>query len=217
MIKILIVEDHPLFRNGIKLSLSQNEDISVIGEADNKEDAVELVKKDAPDLILMDISLKRSDGLETTKEILEINHDIKIIILSSYTDAHYIKRAIQAGAKGFLPKEILDDNLFDAISKVMNNKLYFDPLISDSFLVSYAKEVQSGSKPIDVLFNPIEKQVFLYLMDGDGMKDMAGKMKVSLAYLSKVRNAIFERAGVTSLVALTKFALKEKLISSDDI
>ena len=216
MIKVLIVEDHPLFRNGIKLSLLQNEDISVIGEADNKDDAVDFIKRETPDLILMDISLKESDGLEATKKILEINHDIKIIILSSYTDAHHVKRAVEAGAKGFLPKEILDENLFIAISRVMDNKLYFDPTISDSFLVSYAKEVQSGSMPIDVLFNPIEKQVFLYLMSGDGMKDMAGKMKVSLSYLSKVRNAIFERAGVNNLVALTKFAVKEKLISTDD-
>jgi DNA-binding NarL/FixJ family response regulator len=216
MIKILIVEDHPLFRDGIKLSLSQYENFSIIGEADNKNDAIERVKKEIPDVILMDISLKDSNGLEATKEILEINHDIKIIILSSYTDAHHVKNAVEAGAKGFLPKEILDENLFTAIAAVMKNKLYFDPSISDSFLVSYARDVQSGCTPIDALFNPIEKQVFLYLMKGDGAKEMAAKLKVSLAYISKVRSSIFERAGVNSIVELTKFAVKEKLISLDN-
>jgi two-component system, NarL family, response regulator NreC len=212
MIRILLVEDHPLFRSGIKTSLLNHEDISIIGEADNEVDAIELVKKESPDLVLMDITLKGSNGIEATQKILSFNSLIKVIILSSSTDLQNIKRAITAGAKGFMPKDIPDDKLIIAIRTVINNKLYFDQSISDSFITEYAAEQQNCSKPIDVLFNSVEKEVFFYLMSGVGIKEMASKMKVSIAYLSKIRNIIFEKAGVNSLVELALFAVREGFI-----
>ena len=134
MTKIVLIEDHHLVREGIKALLEKLDGISVAGEAPDGKEGLDLVRKIKPDLVIMDINLPKVNGINATKTIRNEFPEIKVVVLSMYSDEGIVRQAFAAGARGYLLKNSLGAELSMAIQSVMNNKVYFSPEIASVFL-----------------------------------------------------------------------------------
>ena len=141
--RIVLADDHVMFRQGIKNILEGAGDLEVIGEASDGLKLLELLKKVTPDMVILDISMPNLRGLEATREIKIIAPDVKVLILSMHRDKEYVYYAISAGAEGYLLKEDADTELFAAIEKIRENGLYLSPLLSGELI---HESIQSSHK-----------------------------------------------------------------------
>ncbi len=145
-IKVLLVDDHQIIRDGVKTMIIDEEDIEFIGCADNGKKALELIKFQLPDVVISDISMPDMTGIELTSKIQQMNIKTKVLILSMYTTDDYIFNAIQAGAKGILPKQdTTKEMLMDAIRIIYSGSEYYAPSISKKLMNSYLSSVKKGN------------------------------------------------------------------------
>ena len=128
--RIILADDHTMFRQGIKNILEGAEDLEVVGEAGDGLNLLELLKKITPDMVILDISMPNLGGLEATREIKTISSDVKVLILTIHRDKEYVYHAISAGAQGYLLKEDADTELFAAVEKIRHGEHYISPLLS---------------------------------------------------------------------------------------
>jgi DNA-binding NarL/FixJ family response regulator len=131
-IHVVLADDHQLLREGIRSILSKEPDVEVVGEAENGRQAMELVEKTKPNVVIMDISMPNLNGIEATRKIKEAHPEAKIIALSMHQDKRFIASMLEAGASGFLLKDCATEELIKSIHTVMQNKTYLSPLISTS-------------------------------------------------------------------------------------
>ncbi len=143
-IRVLIVDDHALIRDGLKALLRSVNEIQITGEASNGLEAIEKVKSARPDVVLMDIRMPKMNGLEALKEIKKISGKTKVILLSTEVSEEYINEAINNGAQGYLPKNIKKTRLVEAILRVYHGEDYFDPSVSDVIFKSHLKKPLKG-------------------------------------------------------------------------
>ena len=127
MIRILLAEDHALVRDGLKSLLAAEEDITVVGEADNGIDAVALARELEPDIVLMDIGMQGLNGVEATRELIKFDLALKVVALSMHSDVRYVSRMLQAGARGYLLKDSAFEELVNGIRAVVADKLFLSP------------------------------------------------------------------------------------------
>ncbi|NOZ83366.1 MAG: response regulator transcription factor [Epsilonproteobacteria bacterium] len=136
---IFIVDDHKMLLSGLTMILESSEDFTVSGSASNAEDVISCIKTKIPDIVLLDITLGKTSGIDLIPKLKEVSHNTKIIILTMYEDQQHLKAAIKAGASGFLPKKAMDDDLFYAIKTVTEGKVYIYPSLLGEFVNSALK------------------------------------------------------------------------------
>ena len=164
--KILIVDDHPSVRDGLSLSIALQPDLEVCGEADSEDEAYNLVKQSAPDLVLIDISLKSGNGIELLKRIHSYNPSIKMLVVSGFQESLYAERACRAGALGFLNKQESSVKLIEAIRTVLAGERFLSPAISRR-LINQSLGVRDKTKsPIENLTN---RELEIFRMIGEGL------------------------------------------------
>ena len=214
MIRVYIVDDHELVRNGVKRLLADASSIKVIGEAGRGEDAVAYVRDEAnrmPDVILMDIQMPGIGGMEATRKILHLNPDIKIIALTAYVDEPFPSRLLQAGAAGYLTKDTGADEMIQAIRAVNAGQRYISPGIAQQLALK--RFVSGETSPLDVL-SERELQVMLMITQGVKVQDISEKLHLSPKTVNSYRYRLFEKLGVTSDVELTHLAIRLGLIEN---
>ncbi|MFI5253390.1 MAG: response regulator [Bacteroidota bacterium] len=213
-IKVLLVDDHQMVLEGIKSFLTSNEKIEIIGEAMDGEEAISKVKILAPDIILMDISMPRLNGIETTRIIREINPDVKVIILTMHDDKEYVLQFMECGAMGYILKKTSPAELVRAIEAVYEGEVFFSPDISKTVLEEYQKlnRQKESSSPIDL--SPRELQVLKLIADGLSSKQIAEKLFASDRTIQKFRERIMAKLNVHNSAGLIKYALEHKLVKS---
>lgn len=214
-IKVALVDDHQIVRDGIRSLLSGLDDIEVIIEACDAKSILEKLKNIKPDVMIVDISLPEMSGIELTKIITNEYPSIKVMVLSMYTNQEFIFNAIKAGAKGYLPKNITRDELLEGIREIYKGNEYFSKDVSNIILKSYLKQVKDperfDSLQEEKLTNR-ELEILKFVAEGYSNQLIADKLFISVRTVESHKNHIMQKLELTTTVDLVKYALKNKII-----
>jgi len=216
-IRVLIVDDHALVREGIRALLSRAEDIAVIGEAGGGREAIALAGTLSPDVILMDIAMPDLGGLEATIEIRKDRPDAKIIVLTQYGDREYVHRFLRAGASGYLLKKAAGADLVAAIRSVHRGGLVLDPEIARDALtadVATPSALAGQDAPYERLTDR-EKQVLKLVAEGRSNKDVAQLLGISVKTAMSHREHVMDKLHLHSRTDLIRFAIRCGVIRAD--
>ncbi len=209
MINVMLVDDHGLVRTGIKRLLRDVSGIDVVAEAESGEQAIRQVRKEKPDVILMDISMPGIGGLEATRKISQVVPGVKIIAVTIHDDDPFPARLLEAGASGYLTKGCDVQEIVSAIRSVHIGKQYISPEIAHKLALSFVNEREKS--PLERL-TPRETQVMLMVVRGETNKAISEKLCLSPKTTSTYRYRLFEKLGVENDVELTRFAIRHGLI-----
>jgi len=210
------VDDHQIVRDGIFALLIKEREIEIVGEASNGDELFEKLKFIKPDIIILDISLPKMSGIEIAGILKKDYPDLRIIVFSSYTDEETIFKSIRAGAKGFLPKDSMREDLVEAIKKVHQGFEYLSEKIPNTILMDYIKK--SGSK--DDKYNNTklgnltkrEREILKLIADGLSYKEVGAELFISVRTVETHKNNILQKLELKSTIDLVKFAIKNDLI-----
>jgi DNA-binding NarL/FixJ family response regulator len=205
-IRVLVVDDHPMMRQGFKATINAEADMMVCGEADSSATALEKVAALKPDLATVDLNLKNSNGLELLKDLQVRYPDLRVLVVSMYDEAFYAERVLRAGARGYLTKEAGTDRLVQGIREVMLGK----PCVSDSVATRIISRSMGGPAR-QVLHSPSslsdrELQVLEYIGSGFASGEIAEKLHLSVKTIESHRENIKQKLKVTSGAQLVKYA-----------
>jgi two-component system response regulator NreC len=215
-IRILIADDHALVRAGIAAYLNMSDKFEVVGEAADGVEAIEAAKKLKPDVILMDIAMPTLGGLEATLEIKKLCPEIKILVLTQYDDAVYVRRFLKAGASGYLLKKAVATDLIAAIKAVAAGEMYLHQSIASSVVDGYlgVQKGEPGEDPYEKLTDR-EKQVLKLIAEGCTHKEMADILNISVRTTVAHQENICLKLGLHTRIALIKFAFQKGIIKID--
>lgn len=214
-IKIILTEDHQILRDGVKVLIA-SENIEIAGEAASGAELWKLLETEQPDLILMDISLPDTSGIELTRELSQRRPEIKVLILSMYTDESFINQAIKAGAKGYLHKNTTREEMLTAIDSVYSGSDFYSENISKIILKSY---IEKAKLKTDEITNPHEvlskREIEILKMFAEGYinKEIADRLFISIRTVESHKNHIMQKLNLKTQVELVKFAIKHNLAS----
>ncbi len=210
MYKVLIVEDHALIRFGLKTAFESKNFIDKIYEAASAEDAIELVKDNQINAVIMDLGLPNMNGIDATKEIKNINKDIKVIILTSHSSEQEVIDSIKAGASAYCSKDINPDRLADTIVSVIEGAAWFDPKIADVVLKTLSENKQSQTLDIDESYNLTdrEKEVLEYICEGLNNGEISKILDVSINTVKVHVSSIIQKLGVEDRTQVVVKAFK---------
>ena len=212
MINVMLVDDHGLVRTGIKRLLNDVNGIEVVAEAETGEQAIRQVRKERPDVILMDISMPGIGGLEATRKISQALPGVKIIAVTIHDDDPFPARLLEAGAAGYLTKGCDVGEIISAIHSVHHGKQYITPQIAHKLALSFVNE--RDKTPLERL-TPRETQVMLMVVQGETNKAISEKLCLSPKTTSTYRYRLFDKLGVDNGVELTRFAIRHGLIKEN--
>lgn len=210
-IKILLVDDHQILRDGIRNVIEKNTTMEVIAEAKDGREAIKLCKKLKPNVVIMDIAMEGLNGVEATKRIVAENPEIKIIALSMHSNKRFVLGMFKAGAYGYLLKDCDSEELIKAIKTVSINQKYIAQNISNVIL----SEFISGQLEEESLTTR-EKEILQLIAEGKSSKDIGDILFLSSKTVDAHRKNIMDKLELYSLPELTKYAIKTGLISLDE-
>jgi DNA-binding NarL/FixJ family response regulator len=209
MIKILIADDHPVVRKGLKEIIQAIPDMTVSGEASNEQEVLENVRKIDFDVVLLDISMPGKSGLDVLKELKRGKPELPVLILSIHPEEQYAVRVLKAGASGYLTKDSAPDELITAILKVSRGKKY----ISASLAEKLAYDLEIGAeKPLHETLSDREYEVMCLIASGKTIKEIAEELYLSVKTISTYRARILEKMNMKSSAELTHYAIKLGLV-----
>lgn len=209
MIRVLVADDHPIVREGVKQILSETNDIVVAQEASTGQEAIDLVWKNQYDVVLLDISMPGRDGLETLRELKSISPRTPVLILSIYPEEHYAVRVLRGGASGYVAKASATDDLISAIRRVASGGKYISPVVAERLTYELDKD---SSRPPHEMLSDREYQVMRMIAAGKTVKEIAADLCLSIKTVSTYRVRIFEKLRITNNAALVLYAVQNKLI-----
>lgn len=213
MIRVLVVDDHAILRDGIRSILESQEDIIVIGEASDGLEAIEYAGKLLPDIVLMDISMPKKNGLEATRQIKERYPQVKVLIMTQHDNREYITPALQAGASGYVLKRSGRREMLNALRQVYEQGAFLTGKVTQEVLQEYS---QNGSNLVEdeLYLTERENQVLSLIVDGKSNKEIALQLGISPKTVSVHRTNIMTKLNVQNTVDLIRFVTKHHLISS---
>ncbi len=215
-IKVLIADDHAIVREGIRMILSLQDDIEVVGEAADGKEAIEKGLSLAPDVILMDIAMPGLGGLEATVEVLKSRPQSKVLVLTQYDNTEYIYRFLKAGAVGYVLKKAVGSDLVAAIRAVSIGKAFIDPLVADKVIRGFLDKPETAAD--EVLYEKLsdrEKQVLKLVAEGHTMQQIADDLSLSIKTVMTHRTNIMEKLSIHNRTELIKYAIRIGLVQAD--
>ena len=210
--KIVLADDHSIFREGLKSLLGKNPECKVVGEAVNGKALLTMLNYNECDLVVLDITMPEMDGLTALKEIVRKYPRVKVLMLSMMNDFVHFERAKAFGASGYLAKEDAGDELVRAIEKVMNGKMYVSPSVTSLLAERQIHLMESGKFPSIEVLTKREKQVLKLIAKGITNKKIAVELKISIHTVENHRAHLSEKLGAENAAALVKFAIEKGLI-----
>jgi len=215
-IKIVLADDHNLVRKGLKMMLEAESDIEILGEAKDGISAVKITKKLNPDIVIMDISMPKLNGIDAIESILSNNPEIGIITLSMHREERFITGAFQAGAKGYLLKDSMLDELMQAIHTVYKGQFYLSPQIAHVVVNGFNNKLSSenSTRPASLLTSR-EREVLQLITEGTKTDEIGQQLTISPKTVESHRRNIMEKLGFKHPVELIKYALREGVVSLD--
>jgi DNA-binding NarL/FixJ family response regulator len=210
MIRILVVDDHAIVREGLKQILSDVKDMAVLAEAANGQEALESIRRRSFDVILMDISMPGRSGLEILKEIRNEQPKLPVLILSMHPEEQYAVRSLRAGAAGYLNKSSAPDELIGAIRKVSAGRKYVSPSVAEKLALELGTD--PGKSPHELLSDR-EYQVMMMLASGKSVSEIAQELCLSVKTISTYRSRIMDKMNMKKNAELTLYAVQNHLLS----
>jgi DNA-binding NarL/FixJ family response regulator len=211
-IRILIADDHKIFREGLRTLLQSRGDIQVIGEADNGRTVVSLAAQLQPDIVIMDVAMPDLNGIEATRQITTIRADAKVLALSMHSDSRFVTRMLQAGAQGYLLKDCAFEELALAIDTIASEGVYLSPGVTGVVVRDYMQHLSANESSASAL-SPREREVLQLVAEGLTTKDIASKLHISVKTVETHRKQIMDKLEIRSVAELTKYAVREGLTS----
>jgi DNA-binding NarL/FixJ family response regulator len=212
---ILIVDDHTLFREGLKAILAQESQYEVIGETGNGHEALKLAQDLKPDLILLDMALPDRNGIELTREIRHRLPEVRVIIVSMHSKVDYIVQAFEAGATGYVVKESAFERLLQGIECVLNGESFMDSSVSHKVVEKLMRLPDKETKIRDAKYDSLtlrEQEVMVLLAEGFSVKQIADKLFISPKTADNHRHSIMRKLDIHSPFELVRYAVKLGLI-----
>ncbi len=206
--RIFLVEDHPVFRLGLKELINQEDDLEVCGEADDVESALEEIAKTMPDLVLVDLALKGESGIELIKNLRKRHDELPLLVVSMYDEALYAERALNAGARGYIMKQETSDSIVEAARKVLEGNIFLSERIMSDML---GKMVGGTStKPVSSMesLTDREREVFELIGKGLATREIADKLNLSKKTIGTYRERIKEKLDLKTAAELNRCAVK---------
>jgi len=209
--RILLAEDHTIVREGLCSLIENQPDIEVVGEAEDGQTAIELVRELLPDVVIMDITMPNLNGVEATRHITSEFPQVKVIALSIHSNRRFVADMLEAGAKGYILKECLFDELVQAIQAVIAGNGYLSSRITGIVVEDYANHLAAiADSPLAALASR-ERQVLQLVAEGKSTKQIALKLHVSTKTVEANRRQIMQKLDLHSVAELTKYAVREGL------
>jgi DNA-binding NarL/FixJ family response regulator len=211
-VRIVLVDDHALVRQGFRRILEDDPELQIVGEAGNGLDAVALVKKTDPDVVVMDMAMPEMNGLHATMELVKQRPGTKVLILSMYSDEQYVRNALDAGARGYILKNAIENDLVRAVKAVAAGEQYLSPELS-TLLIRAIKTgaFEAATDPYDKLTQR-EKQVLQLIAHGKSNKEIAVMLDLSVNTVAVHRANLMSALGVHKTAELVLFAVKKGLV-----
>ena len=212
--RIIIAEDHTILREGLRSLLSSDPDLDVVGEAQDGQEAIRCVEKLKPNLVLMDLSMPRMNGLDAIKEIKKRSTDTKILVLTVHKNEEYIVATLQAGADGYALKDSTHAELGIAIKNVLSGNHYISPGISGRVIEGYleGRKPLKPTSPFETLTQR-ERGILKMIAEGYKNKDIADYLCISVKTVEKHRANLMQKLDLHSVSALTTFAMEKGLVT----
>jgi two-component system response regulator NreC len=208
-IKVLLVEDHTIVRQGISALLKSESDIEVVGEASDGLEAIDMAKKIVPDVVLMDIAMRNLNGLEATRKIKKIFPDMKVLVLTMYDNEESIFQILKAGASGYLIKDSAMTDLISAIRVIYQGESYLSPSISKKVIDEYIRKAEMGEKRgTEDLLSDREREILQMIAEGNSVPQVASLLCISKKTVEAHKNHIMEKLNIHDKVGLIKYAIR---------
>lgn len=216
-IKVLLVDDHAILREGVHALLAREPDIEVVGEAGDGQEATELVPRLRPDVVIMDIVMPRMNGLEATRLIRERHADVRVLILSMYDDHEYVVQIIQAGASGYVLKRVVTEDLVRAIHEVHAGESFLYPPIAATLIGDYLR-VTRGERGVSARGESLtvrEREVLRLIAEGNSNQQIAVQLGLSRKTVDSHRANAMRKLDLHDVTEVVKYAIRTGLITLD--
>lgn len=207
-IRIVLADDHGVVRQGFRRILDAQPDMEIVGEASNGKEALELAAKFTPDVVVMDVAMPELNGIEATRRMAETAPRARVLALSMHKDSVYVREILRAGARGYLLKDAVDEDLIAAVRAVSRGEGYLSPGVADAVLTDYRQHV---TDPIDLLTSR-EREVLQLIAEGKTNKEIATTLNLSVYTVDAHRGRIMEKLNLHSTGELVRFAIRKGLV-----
>ena len=221
-IRILLVDDHHLVRAGLRTLLQQMPGTEVIGEASDGREALECIKADPPDVVLMDITMAEMNGLVATAQVTHDFPQVRVVMLSMHANKEYVTQALQAGAAGYLLKDAAPTELELAIRAVTRGEKYLSPAISTHVIADYLQRAATGTlsqREVDSSsHDPLtlrQREILQLIAEGNTTKEIAAKLTLSVKTVETHRTQLMERLDIHDIAGLVRYAIRTGLVTPD--
>jgi len=224
--KVLLADDHRIVREGLKSLLEGQPDLTVVAEASDGRQAVQLARELSPDVVVMDVAMPQLNGIEATRQLAGQDPGMKIVALSMHSDRRFVSEALKAGASGYVLKDGAFDELISAIRAVVSDKVYLSPRVAGVVVEDYVRRLppRDGSHSLHAgaaehsarhgafdALTPREREVLQLMAEGYATKEVAHRLSVSVKTVETHRRQIMEKLDLHSVAELTKYAIREGL------
>jgi DNA-binding NarL/FixJ family response regulator len=214
-IRIMLVDDHKMIRDGLRSLIAKQSNMEVIGEAADGQVAVQTAKKLFPDIVVIDIGMPELNGMEATKRITALEGKPKVIGLSMHADRRYVAQMLKAGASGYILKDSAFEELVRAIETVAKGKTYLSPQVASTVVTEFRRTAKADDGSVFSLLTDREREVLQQISEGCATKEIASSLGVSVKTIETHRRQIMEKLDLHSVAELTKYAVKEGLTELD--
>jgi len=218
-IHVLLADDHTVVRQGLRMLLEGEQDITVVGEADNGLQTVQLARKLKPDIVVLDVAMPHLNGLEVTRRIMRDLPDTRVLVLSSYSDEEYVQQLTEQGASGYLVKQTAANDLIKAIREAHKGNAFFSPSISKRFLDQCRDAFTHGGRPSKQTgrLTAREAEVLQMIAEGRANKQIAADLGISIKTVEKHRQQVMNKLGIHDVAGLTRHAISKGIVAAPRI
>ncbi len=214
-VRVLIVDDHKIVREGLRSLLAKEPDIEVVGEAESAYQAIDLAEEMRPDLVLMDIVMPGLNGIEATRLVLAKAPTVKVIALSMYSERQYVIEMLRAGACGYLLKDCALEQLGEAIRTVAQGRTYITQRITDVIIEDYTSQVRNPRSAASSVLTSKQYKILQLLAEGNSTREIALRMALNTKTVESHRRRIMQKLNIHTIAGLTKYAIRDGLVSAD--
>lgn len=211
---MILADDHIMIRHGLRLVLEREEGFTVVGEAADGKEAIQLAQDLSPDVAILDVAMPNLNGIEAARQITAASPNTAVVVLSMHSDESYVLRALNAGARAYLLKESPEGDLIAAVRAVSSGKAYFSPAISRVLVDDYVRQLRKrGLEDSYDLLTGREREILQLLAEGNSNKDLAARLRLSVYTVETHRSNLMEKLNLHGIPELILYAVRKGIIS----
>lgn len=214
-IRVLIADDHAILRSGLRMLIDAQTDMTVVAEAQNGNEAIQIAPKTSPDVVILDVTMPERGGLHAIHDILKQNPDTRILLLTMHEELAYLRTALAAGASGYVLKKSVDADLLSAIRAVHKGRIYVDSELASELIQNALPERGRSANKLSEVLSEREAQVLKLVAEGFSSREIAQKIFVSVKTVETYRGRLTEKLGLTSRADIVRYALEIGLLTSE--